>query len=133
MYDLLQGIRALEVAVLAPDRLGVLLADLGAEVIKIELPPHGDHVRLLGGPFKANGGPSLSHLRWNRGKKSIGLNLKSKEGRDLFLRLAEHSQVVVDGLRYGAMEGYELGYKAVATVNPAIVYCSINGMGQTGP
>ena len=69
MYDLLNGIRVLEVAVLAPDRTGMHLADLGAEVVKVELPPVGDHIRLLGASFR--GGPGLNHLRWNRGKKSV--------------------------------------------------------------
>ena len=131
MYDLLNGIRVLEVAVLAPDRTGMHLADLGAEVVKVELPPVGDHIRLLGASFR--GGPGLNHLRWNRGKKSVALNLKTEEGSAVFLELAGHAHVVIDGLRWGAMERFGLGYEAVKAVNPRIIYCSINGMGQTGP
>lgn len=131
MYDLLQGVRVLEVAVLAPDRTGMHLAELGAEVVKVEMPPVGDHVRLLGASFR--GGPGLNHLRWNRGKKSLALNLKTEEGKTTFLELAEQADVVIDGLRWGAMERFGLGYQDVKAVNPRIVYCSINGMGQTGP
>ena len=130
MYDLLQGIRVLEVALLAPDALGMHLADLGAEVIKVEEPPLGDYVRVVGGV--SIGGQSLLHLRWNRGKKSLGLSLKTEEGGRLFLDLAASAHVVVDGLRAGTMEGFGLGYEAVREVNPAIVYCSLNGAGQSG-
>ncbi len=131
MYDLLEGIRVLEVALLAPDALGMHLADLGAEVVKLEQPPEGDYVRAIGGTHL--GGLSLMHLRWNRGKKSVFLDLKAEAGRQVFLELAAHSQVVIDGLRSGVLERYELGYEAVREVNPALVYCSLNGTGQSGP
>lgn len=130
MYDLLKGIRALEVAVLAPDRLGGHLADLGAEVIKVEMPPHGSHTRLMG---RFRGGPAMTHYQWNRGKKSLGVDLHKPGGRDIFLEMARESHVVLDGLRAGAMDRFGLGYAAVKAVNPKIVYCSLNGMGQTGP
>ena len=73
------------------------------------------------------------HLRWNRGKKSVFLDLKAEPGRHVFLELAACSQVVVDGLRAGALERYGLGYDALRELNPAIVYCSLNGTGQSGP
>lgn len=131
MYDLLEGVRVLEVALLAPDALGMHLADLGAEVIKLEPPPAGDYVRLVGSTQVA--GLSLLHLRWNRGKKSVLLDLKQPLGCRVFLELAAHSQVVVDGLRAGTLERYGVGYEAVREVNPALVYCSLNGTGSSGP
>jgi crotonobetainyl-CoA:carnitine CoA-transferase CaiB-like acyl-CoA transferase len=131
VYDLLAGIRVLDVSLLAPSMLGAQLADLGAEVIKVEAPPRGDHSRLVGGPFRD--GPSLTHLRWNRGKKSLGLNLKSPDGPRVFLELAAKSQVIVDGLRAGAMTRFGTDYDAVRAVNPRIVYCAISGVGHSGP
>jgi crotonobetainyl-CoA:carnitine CoA-transferase CaiB-like acyl-CoA transferase len=130
MYDLLKGIRALEVAALAPDRMGGQLAELGAEVIKVEMPPHGSHTRLMG---KFRGGPALTHYTWNRGKKSLGLDLHTPAGRELFLELVRQSDVVLDGLRAGAMERFGLGYDVVSQANPKIVFCSLNGTGQNGP
>jgi crotonobetainyl-CoA:carnitine CoA-transferase CaiB-like acyl-CoA transferase len=131
MFDLLEGIRALEVALLSPDSLGMHLADLGAEVIKVESPPAGDYVRSVGGLHL--GGRSLLHLRWNRGKKSVLLDLKRDAGRALFLELAAKSHAVIDGLRAGTLDGYGVGYAQVRAVNPAIVYCALNGTGQSGP
>jgi crotonobetainyl-CoA:carnitine CoA-transferase CaiB-like acyl-CoA transferase len=131
MYDLLEGIRVLEVALLSPDSLGMHLGDLGAEVIKIEQPPGGDYVRVTGSTHL--GGQSLLHLRWNRGKKSVLLDLKQDTARQIFLDLAAQSHVVIDGLRAGALIRYGVGYDAVRAVNPGIVYCSLNGTGQSGP
>ena len=84
-YTLLGGVRVLEMALLAPDLLGMHLADLGAEVIKIEQPPDGDYLRVIGGRKLA--GLNLMHLRWNRGKKSVTLDLKRAEGQRLLHRL----------------------------------------------
>ena len=84
-FSLLSGVRVLELSLLAPDLLGMHLADLGADVIKIEQPPHGDYVREIGGHHV--GGVSLMHLRWNRGKRSLALNLKDREGRKLLHEL----------------------------------------------
>src|SRR5690349_4535993 len=124
MYQLLEGIRVLEVSLLAPDMLGMHLADLGAEVVKIEAPPDGDHLRLIGGPFR--GGASWLHRRWNRSKQSLALDLKVPEGRAIFLELARSSQVVVDGLRLGAMSRLALDFENVKAVNPSVVYCSLS-------
>jgi crotonobetainyl-CoA:carnitine CoA-transferase CaiB-like acyl-CoA transferase len=124
MYDLLDGIRVLEVALAAPGALGAQLADMGAEVIKVEQPAVGDITRALTG---------FNHLRWNRGKKGIAVDLTQPQGRDVFLDLAHTADVVVDGLRAGAMEGFGLDYAAVCAVKPEVVYCSLSGMGQTGP
>ena len=100
MYTLLNGVRVLELALLAPGLLGMHLADLGAEVIKIEAPPHGDYVRVIGG--RKIHGLTLMHLRWNRGKKSVAIDLKRAEGQTLLHQLVKQSDVVIDGLRAGA-------------------------------
>jgi crotonobetainyl-CoA:carnitine CoA-transferase CaiB-like acyl-CoA transferase len=133
-YRLLNGVRVLEVAWLAGDAVGQHLADLGAEVIKVERPGDGDYVRTVGA-FSLGGDEGLSfmHLHFNRGKKSVVLDLKGEEGRDLFLALVKRSDIVVEGLRAGAMERWNLGYEDLRKVNPAIVFCTLSGMGRTGP
>lgn len=128
MYDLLSGIRVLEVSFLAPDSLGGHLADLGAEVIKVEEPPDGSRIRQAWSPVWVS-----LHWRWNRGKKSVFLDLKTEEGRDAFRQLAREADVVIDGLRAGAMGRLGLGYEDIQAVNPGIVYCSLSGLGQDGP
>ena len=130
-YSLLSGVRVLELSLLAPDLLGMHLADLGADVIKIEQPPRGDYVREIGGHHI--GGLSLMHLRWNRGKRSLGLDLKRPEGRKLMHDLVANSHVVIDGLRMGAAERCGAGYDELRALNPALVYCSLSGTGRSGP
>jgi crotonobetainyl-CoA:carnitine CoA-transferase CaiB-like acyl-CoA transferase len=125
VYDLLEGIRVLEVAVAAPDGLGAHLASMGAEVIKVEKPPFGDTTRVLGDGF--------INLLWNRGKKSVAMDLDHPEAQKVALDLVGTVQVVVDGLRAGTMERFGLHYAAVQAVNPSVVYCSLSGMGQGGP
>ncbi|WP_157801393.1 CaiB/BaiF CoA-transferase family protein [Sphingobium sp. LB126] len=132
MYDLLAGVRVLDVSLLAPDMLAMNLADLGADVIKIEAPPYGDHARVIPGRIR-EGAPSSNHLRWNRGKRSLLLNLKNAQGVQIFLELAKKADVVVEGLRAGTMARFGVGYDVVRQVNPKIVFCSISGTGQTGP
>ena len=131
MYSLLEGVRVLELSLLAPDLLGMHLADLGAEVIKIEQPPRGDYLREIGS--RKLHGLNLMHLRWNRGKKSVALDLKRQEGQALLHRLTERSQVLINGLRAGAAERCGAGYPTISKLNPAIVYCSLSGTGQSGP
>jgi crotonobetainyl-CoA:carnitine CoA-transferase CaiB-like acyl-CoA transferase len=130
-YSLLSGVRVLELALLAPNLLGMHLADLGAEVIKLEQPPHGDYTREIGA--RKAGGLSLLHLRWNRGKKSLLLDLKRTEAQSLLAQLAERSHVLIDGLRPGAAERCGAGYEALRAKNPALVYCSLSGLGRSGP
>ncbi len=130
-YTLLSGVRVLEFALLAPDLLGMHLADLGAEVIKIEEPPAGDYLRSIGG--RKVSGLSLLHLRWNRGKKSVTLDLRRPKGRELLHRLAARADVVVNGLRAGAAERCGAGYETIRLLNPALVYCSLSGSGRSGP
>lgn len=127
----LAGIRVLEVGVfMAAPFATMQLADLGAEVFKVENPEGGEPVRSTG-PFVA--GHSSPYLRLNRSKRSLALDLKSDAGREAFLRLAAECDVVVENLRPGAMRRLGLGYDDVRAVNPGIVYCSASGFGQDGP
>ncbi len=131
MPGLLAGLRVIEVALLAPDALGMHLADMGADVIKVEEPGRGDYTRSVGAA-RANG-LSFLHLRWNRGKRSVAIDLRRPEGADVFRDLARNAEVVVEGLRPGALARRGLGYEELRVVNPALVFCSLSGFGQTGP
>ncbi|NGP05114.1 CoA transferase [Rhodococcus sp. 14C212] len=133
-YSLLEGMRILEVAQLAPSSVGGHLADLGAEVVKIESGPLGDPARV--GGSRAIGdedGPSFMHLRWNRGKKSVDLDLRSDEGKQTFLALARTCDAVVEGMRSGYLDWLGVGYDRLREANPAIVFCTVSGMGSDGP
>lgn len=133
-YSLLRGLRVLEIAQLAPSSVGGHLADLGAEVIKIENGPIGDGARLagaraVGGPD----GPGFLHLRWNRGKKSVDLDLRAEAGRHHFLRLARACDAVIEGTRAGYLDRLGLGYDELRKTNPALVFCAVSGTGSDGP
>ncbi|ETB17994.1 CoA transferase [Mycobacterium avium 09-5983] len=133
-YSLLSGVTVLEVAALAPSSVGGHLADLGAEVIKIESGPIGDGARLAGA--KAVGGPNgpgFLHLRWNRGKKSVALDLRTDVGRENFSRLAARCDVVIEGIRAGYLDRLALGYDELRKTNPALVFCTVSGTGGDGP
>lgn len=133
-YSLLNGVRILEVAQLAPSSLGGHLADLGAEVIKIETGPLGDPVRVGGSrTIGDDDGPAFMHLRWNRGKRSVELDLRSEQGKRDFLDLAADSDAVVEGMRGGYLDWLGLGLPELRKVNPRIVLCSVSGMGTDGP
>ena len=127
----LRGVRVVEVALLAPDALAMHLADLGAEVVKVEEPGAGDYVRDVGA-VKVEGISAL-HRRWNRGKRSIALDLRAGAGRRVFEDLVRVSDVVVEGLRPGALARRGLGFAELQAVNPAIVLTSLSGYGQSGP
>ena len=107
-----------------------ILGDQGADVIKVEVPGKGDHVRSLG---NQQGGMSSMFLNINRNKRSITLDLKKPEGRDLLLRLAGTADVFVQNFRPGVVERLGVGYEDVAKVNPNIVYMSLSGFGERGP
>jgi crotonobetainyl-CoA:carnitine CoA-transferase CaiB-like acyl-CoA transferase len=109
----------------------LLLADMGADVIKVERPDGGDDTRRMGPPFVA--GESAAFLAMNRNKRSLALDVKSAEGADLFRRLARRADVLVENFRPGTMERLGLGYEALRESNPGLIYCSISGFGQTGP
>ncbi|MGW4338578.1 CaiB/BaiF CoA transferase family protein [Rhodococcus koreensis] len=132
-FDFLNGITVVEVSQYGPDALGGYLADLGAEVIKVEQPGIGDPVRFSGthGVGSADGVGFL-HLRWNRGKKSVTLDLASSEGAATFKDLAANADVVIEGMRAGALERLGLGYDTLRERNEALVFCSLSGLGSWG-
>ncbi|RLG75857.1 MAG: CoA transferase [Thermoprotei archaeon] len=127
----LHGIRVLDLTkVLAGPFCTMILADLGAEVIKIERPGVGDDSRFFT-PFIK--GQSAYFININRGKKSIVINLKNPKGKELFLKLVEKADVVVENFKPGTMEKLGLSYDMLKKVNPRIIYASISGFGQYGP
>jgi crotonobetainyl-CoA:carnitine CoA-transferase CaiB-like acyl-CoA transferase len=127
----LKGIRVLDLTrVLAGPYCAMLLADMGAEVIKVEEPGKGDDTR--GWPPFA-GGESTYFMSVNRNKKSVTLNLKAPEGREILERLAKKSDVLLENFRTGTMEKLGLGYATLAKLNPKLVYCAISGFGESGP
>ena len=133
MSGALAGVRVLDLSrVLAGPWAAQTLGDLGAEVIKIERPGTGDETRGWGPPFAA-GGDAAYFLCANRNKKSVAVDLAQPEGAELVRALAAQSDVVLENFRAGALAAYGLDYPAVAAANPAVVYCSITGFGQTGP
>jgi crotonobetainyl-CoA:carnitine CoA-transferase CaiB-like acyl-CoA transferase len=132
-YSLLDGITVIEASQFGPSALGGLLADLGARVIKVE-DDQGDPIR-AGGEWALGGpdGPGLLHLRWNRGKQSVQLNLKTAEGVEAFRDLAASASVVVEGMRAGTLDRLGLGYEQLSKINPSLVFCSLSGLGSFGP
>jgi CoA:oxalate CoA-transferase len=108
----------------------MILADLGAEVIKVEELPKGDEARQVG-PFV--GGVSAYFVSLNRGKKSVTLNLKDPQGRVLLTELAERSDILLENFRPGTMERLGLPYRTLQQINPRLIYASLSGFGQTGP
>lgn len=125
----LQGIRVLDLSrVLAGPHCGAILADLGADVIKIEQPKIGDDARFFN-PFV--NGESSYYMNMNRGKRGITLNLK--KGKDIFLSLVKTADVVIENYRPGVMDKLGLGYETLKAENPRIIYAAISGFGQTGP
>jgi len=129
--DALLGMRVLDLSrVLAGPYCSMLLADMGADVIKLEIPGRGDDSRQFP-PFK--GGESLYYVNMNRGKRSITLNLKHPEGRRIFLELVKQCDVLLENFRPGTMDRLGIGYPTLKEVNPRLVFASISGFGQTGP
>jgi crotonobetainyl-CoA:carnitine CoA-transferase CaiB-like acyl-CoA transferase len=126
----LAGLRVLDVTqVMAGPFCGMILADLGADVVKVE-PPSGDSTRQMPG---AVGSDSPSFNAVNRGKRSIVLDLKRREGREACLRLARTSDILIENYRPGVMDGFGLGYDTLSQIHPGLIYASISGYGQTGP
>ena len=109
----------------------MILADLGAEVIKIEMPGRGDEARSWGPPFI--GGESAYFLSVNRNKKSVTINLKTEEGREILYKLVEKSDVFIENFRPRVTEKLKINYEKISKINPRIIYCSISGFGYTGP
>ena len=126
----LAGMRVVECSMLGPAAITSALIDLGAEVIKVE-PPAGDYIRQMTWPIVE--GVSLMHLHLNRGKKSITLDLRSDEGKQIFRDLAADADVVVEAMRPGALERLGIGPTNLKEINPKVVFASISGYGATGP
>lgn len=135
----LTGLRVLDLSrVLAGPWCGQVLADLGAEVIKIERPTSGDDTRGWGPPWmKTDSGESSGeasyYLSTNRGKLSVAIDMATPEGQALVRALAASSDVLIENYKAGSLARYGLDYATLAEINPRLVYCSITGFGQTGP
>jgi len=132
MAKALEGIKVLDLSrALAGPYCTMMLADMGAEVIKVEMPGKGDDSRSWGPPFVE--GESAYFMSINRNKKSITLNMKSGKSMEIIHKLIKLSDVLVENFRPGAMERLGLGYEHVKEINPRIIYASISGFGQDGP
>jgi Predicted acyl-CoA transferases/carnitine dehydratase len=128
----LSGVRVIEVAhVMAGPACGVLLGDMGADVVKVERLPAGDVTRGYVPP--AIDGHSAAFMMMNRGKRGVALKLRSAEGLDVLRRLFDSADVVIESFRPGTMEKMGLGYEELVRSNPRLVYCQISGFGRTGP
>ncbi len=132
MHGPLTGVTVLELAqIMAGPSCGALLADLGADVIKVEKLPGGDDTRRYAEP--SVNGESAAFMMMNRNKRGIAVDLKSEGGRRVLERLVRRADVLVENHRRGALDRLGLGYEALSALNPALIYCSITGYGRTGP
>lgn len=138
MHDApLKGIKVIELArILAGPWVGQTLADLGADVIKVES-PGGDDTRTWGPPFVDSASDGVGNSAYfhccNRGKRSVVLDFRTEHGREAVRRLAKHSDVLIENFKVGGLSKYGLDYEQLKQVNPALVYCAITGFGQDGP
>lgn len=132
MTGALTGIKVIDLSrVLAGPYCSMILGDLGAEVIKVENPEHGDETRKWGPPFR--NGVSAYYLCANRNKKSITINLKSRTGIEQVKKLIRDADVIINNFKTGTMEKFGLSYEEIIEINPKMIYCSITGFGETGP
>ena len=128
----LEGVKVLDLTqIMAGPYCTMMLADMGADVVKVEKPNGGDDTRRMGPPFIE--GESAAFLGINRNKRSIVVDLRSDEGREIVLDMARQYDVLVQNFRPGSLERMGLGYEQVRELNPAMVYCTISGFGVTGP
>ena len=126
------GVRVLELAqIMAGPACGLMLADLGAEIIKIEKTAGGDDTRKFLPPDI--NGESAAFMMMNRNKKGLALNLKEQEGINIFKKMVEQSDVVIENFRKGTLEKLGIGYEDLKKINPKIILCEISGYGRTGP
>ena len=134
----LEGLKVLELArILAGPWAGQTLADLGAEVVKVERPGAGDDTRGWGPPFvEGEAGERLDAAYFhscNRGKRSIAVDFEKPEGQAIVRRLAARADVLIENFKTGGLAKYGLDYESLKAINPKLIYCSITGFGQTGP
>ncbi|RUV62100.1 CoA transferase [Mesorhizobium sp. M5C.F.Ca.IN.020.29.1.1] len=134
----LKGVRVIELArILAGPWAGQMLADLGADVIKVESPDGGDDTRKWGPPFvMSHDGENLSAAYYhscNRGKRSIAIDFSTPEGAETVRRLVATSDVLIENFKVGGLKKYGLDYDSLREINPRLIYCSITGFGQDGP
>jgi crotonobetainyl-CoA:carnitine CoA-transferase CaiB-like acyl-CoA transferase len=127
----LAGIKVLDLTRLLPGPYcTMILGDFGAEVIKIEQPESGDYARWYQPLFKGMG---YRHIILNRNKKSITIDLKCKEGKEIFYKLAKDADVIIESFRPGVVKKLSIDYNSIKEINHKIIYCSLSGFGQTGP
>ena len=128
----LAGLKVIELAhVMAGPTCGLMLADMGANVIKVEKLPDGDDTRRMAPPLID--GEAAAYLMMNRNKRGIAIDFKRAEGREIGHRLLRTADVVIENFRKGTMERLGLGYDALREINPALIYCEVSGFGRTGP
>jgi crotonobetainyl-CoA:carnitine CoA-transferase CaiB-like acyl-CoA transferase len=128
----LKGLKVIELAhIMAGPTCGMMLADMGADVIKVEKVPGGDDARRMMPP--QIDGESAAFMMMNRNKRGIAIDLKTDGGRALLRRLVKDADVLIENYRKGTMEKLDLGYDALCKLNPGLIYCEISGFGRTGP
>src|SRR6202790_3611061 len=128
----LDGLKVIDLShIMAGPACSMLLADMGADVIKVEKIPGGDDARRMVPPTVAD--ESAAFLIMNRNKRGIALNLKTEEGRGVLSRLLKDADVLIENYRRGTMEKMGFAYEALRELNPRLIYCSISGFGRTGP
>jgi crotonobetainyl-CoA:carnitine CoA-transferase CaiB-like acyl-CoA transferase len=129
----LSGLKVLELArILAGPWAGQLLADLGADVLKVERPEVGDDTRRWGPPFAADGAAAYFHA-CNRGKRSLAIDLETPDGQEQVKALAAEADILIENFKVGGLARYGLDYPSLSELSPGLIYCSITGFGQDGP
>lgn len=131
MSGLLEGVRVLDAGILLGATTGMYLADMGADVVKVESPPRGDYVRDFLGQITPHHSPT--YMQCNKNKRSLTLNLRAPAGRELFFELLRSSDVYIDGFVAGRAESLGIGYEDQKKVKPDIIYCQVTGYGAQGP
>ncbi len=130
----LEGIRVIDLSrVVSGPYCTMMLGDLGAEIIKIEHPQLKDETRSWGPPFVNGGEDSAYYFSMNRNKKSLTLDFKTQEGKNILIQLIEQADILVENFRVGTLKKLGLDYEEVKKINPQLIYCSISGYGSTGP